>query len=163
VVSINCSVPAAVRQPAMPSTLQIPGIVWGDKAKPLAAPQLAGGFAVSSIRPGRREASRPVTAFSFRVWWYWQLDDICVTAPNRRLAVITKIVAQIEYAHSGEVKDDSAEESKADYSSRSYQGWPEWSVGWWRKRLHFRLSNVGQVAMPLAGRSALPHRSRPSR
>jgi hypothetical protein len=74
-----------------------------------------------------------------------------------------KLLRKLEYAHSGEVKDDSAEESKADYSSRSYQGWPEWSVGWWRKRLHFRLSNVGQVAMPLAGRSALPHRSRPSR
>ena len=62
------------------------------------------------------------TASGFRVWRYWQLGDICVTAPNRRPAAITKIVAQIEYAHSGEVKDDSAEESKADYSSRGYQG-----------------------------------------
>jgi len=110
----------------------------------------AGGLFLKG--PGRREAGGLVTAFSFRVWWYWQLGDICVTAPNRRPAAITKIVAQIECAHSGEVKDDSAEESKADYSSRGYQSLPEWSVGWWRKRLHFRLSNVGQVAMPLAGR-----------
>ena len=119
-----------------------------DKAKPLRL--TPGDFAVC-VRPGRREAARACHGISFRVWWYWQLGDICVTAPNRRPAAITKIVAQIEYAHSGEVKDDSAEESKADYSSRGYQGLPEWSVGWWRKRLHFRLSNVGQVAMPLPG------------
>ena len=46
-----------------------------------------------------------------------QLGDICVTAPNRRPAAIAKIVAQIEYAYSGEVKDDSAEGGEADHRS----------------------------------------------
>jgi hypothetical protein len=76
----------------------------------------------SSTDQGGGKRRGVVAAFSFRVWRYWQLGDICVTAPNRRPAAITKIVAQIEHAHSGEVKDDSAEESKADYSSRGYQG-----------------------------------------
>ena len=43
-----------------------------------------------------------------------QLGDICVTAPNRRPAAIAKIAAQIEYAYSGEVKDDSAKGGEAD-------------------------------------------------
>jgi hypothetical protein len=52
-----------------------------------------------------------------------QLGDICVTAPNRRPAAIAKIAAeikiaaQIEYAYSGEVKDDSAEGGEADHCS----------------------------------------------
>jgi hypothetical protein len=82
-----------------------------------------GGFAVCGPTDqvgGKRRGL--VTAFSFSVWQYWQLGDICITAPNRRPSAITKIVAQIEYAHSGEVKDDSAEESKADHSSRGEQG-----------------------------------------
>jgi hypothetical protein len=46
-----------------------------------------------------------------------QLGDICVTAPNRRPAAVAKIAAQIEYAYSGEVKDDSAEGGEADHCS----------------------------------------------
>jgi hypothetical protein len=46
-----------------------------------------------------------------------QLGDICVTAPVRRPAAIAKIAAQIKYACSGKVKDDSAEGGKADHRS----------------------------------------------
>ena len=47
----------------------------------------------------------------------WQLGDICVTAPNRRPAAVAKITAQIEYAYSGEVKDNGAKGGEADHRS----------------------------------------------
>jgi hypothetical protein len=45
------------------------------------------------------------------------LADICVTAPNRRPAAITKIATQIEYARCGEVEDDSAKGGEAHHRS----------------------------------------------
>jgi hypothetical protein len=58
-----------------------------------------------------------------------QVGDIRLTAPSERPVAVTNIVAQIEQARGGEVKDDRAQENETDYASRSSEGSPEWSMG----------------------------------